>query len=323
MRKKTPSFIAEFPVSTTTPADERKLSIRLDAARAIYNACLGESLRRLDLMRQSKAWQAARALPATLDDKPNKARSDAFRELQSTFSFDSGSIQKFGERCRDACWIGEHLGSHDTQTTTLRAFRAVEQYALGKRGRPRFKRSVDLESIEGKEQAVIRYKADPLPAVHYSGLILPLMLDPKDKKGWQKDALSCPVKYTRIIKRDRWYAQLVMEGAAPTKDRSIGDGVVGLDIGPSTIATFSLEQANLQTFCPTVVQPWKKLRKVERAMDRSRRATNPGNFNADRTVKKASKKWNRSRRYQKLALKRKELDRRLASERKRAHGQFS
>lgn len=91
------------------PADERKLSIRLDAARAIYNACLGESLRRLDLMRQSKAWQTARALPATVDDKPNKARSDAFRELQSNFSFDSGSIQKFGERCRDACWIGDHL----------------------------------------------------------------------------------------------------------------------------------------------------------------------------------------------------------------------
>jgi hypothetical protein len=58
MRKKTPSFIAEFPLSTT-PADERELSIRLDAARQIYNASLGESLRRLDLMRESKAWQAA------------------------------------------------------------------------------------------------------------------------------------------------------------------------------------------------------------------------------------------------------------------------
>jgi hypothetical protein len=58
-------------------------------------------------------------------------------------------------------------------------------------------------------------------------------------------------------------------------------------------------------------------------MDRSRRATNPGNVNADGTVKKGSKKWNRSRRYQKLALKRKELDRRLASERKRAHGQLA
>ena len=274
-------------------------------------------------MRQSKAWQAARQLPAKVDGKPNKARSDAFREVQSNFRFDSGAIQKFGERCRDACWIGDHLGSHDTQTTTLRAFRAVEQYALGNRGRPRFKRLGELKSVEGKEQAVIRYKTDPLPAVHYSGLVLPLMLDPKDKKGWQNDCLSCPVKYTRIIKRERWYAQLVMEGAAPTKDHAFGDGVVGLDIGPSTIATFSLEQANLETFCPTVVQPWKEVRKIERAMDRSRRASNPDNYNEDRTVKKGSKKWIRSHRYQKLTLNARERERRLASERKRAHGELA
>jgi len=62
MRKKTPSFIAEFSL-LTTPADERELSIRLDAARNVYNACLGESLRRLDLMRESKAWQAVQAMP--------------------------------------------------------------------------------------------------------------------------------------------------------------------------------------------------------------------------------------------------------------------
>jgi hypothetical protein len=56
-----------------------------------------------------------------------------------------------------------------------------------------------------------------MPAVRYCGLVLPLILDPKDKKGWQKDALSWPVKYTRIIKREirgqaRWYAQIIVEG---------------------------------------------------------------------------------------------------------------
>src|SRR5271165_5157467 len=103
----------------------------------------------------------------------------------------SVSIQKFGQQCRDACWIGDHLGSHDTQTTTLRAFRAVEQYLFGKRGRPCFKRFNHLECVEGKEQAVIRYKSEPVHAVLYSGLVLPLMLDPKDKHHWQKDALGC------------------------------------------------------------------------------------------------------------------------------------
>jgi putative transposase len=57
MPKKTPSFIAEFPL-VTTPADQRELSIRLDAARKIYNACLGESLRRLDLMGMSGEFSA-------------------------------------------------------------------------------------------------------------------------------------------------------------------------------------------------------------------------------------------------------------------------
>jgi putative transposase len=326
MRKKTPSFIAEFSL-LTTPADERELSIRLDAARNVYNACLGESLRRLDLMRESKAWQAVQAMPKHSASN-DKARADAFKSVKDKFEFNSCAIQKFGEQCRDGCWIGDHLSSHDTQTTTLRAFRAAEQYAFGKRGCPRFKRFNELESIEGKEQAVIRYKADPIPALHYSGLAIPVMLDPKDKDGWQQEALACRVKYTRILRRKvrgkaRWYAQIVMEGLPPTKGRVTGQGVVGLDIGPSTIASFSLEQAKLEPFCPTVTQPWKELRQIERAMDRSRRATNPEYFNANGTVKKGKKKWNRSRGYQMLSLKRKERERRLAAERKRSHGQLA
>ena len=77
-RVKTLSFVAEFPLQTTA-ADEKTLDTRLNAARHLYNACLQESLRRLDLMKQSKAWQAARAMPATVDKRHNKARSQAFR----------------------------------------------------------------------------------------------------------------------------------------------------------------------------------------------------------------------------------------------------
>jgi putative transposase len=289
-RKKTPSFVAEFPLRVS-PADERALFVRLNAARQIYNACLGEALRRADLMRESRAWQAARELPKEVDAKPNKARSEAFSVLWKKFDLTQRGIEKFGEECRDSCWIGEHINSHDTQTTTLRAFRAVEQYVFGARGRPRFKRFGTLESIEAKGDAVIRYRSNPKPAVYYSGLVMPLLLDPKDKHGWQRDALSNPVKYVRILKREfksktRWYAQLVLEGTPPTKGRKIGDGEVGLDIGPSNIASFSLEKAELAQFCPTVEQPWKETRRVERALERSRRATNPDNFERNGTVKK-------------------------------------
>ncbi len=46
------------------------------AARQVYNACLGESLKRLDLLCQSKAYQAARKMPRGQKNSP-KAKSRA------------------------------------------------------------------------------------------------------------------------------------------------------------------------------------------------------------------------------------------------------
>jgi putative transposase len=54
--------------------------------------------------------------------------------------------------------------------------------------------------------------------------------------------------------------------------------VVGLDIGPSNIAAVGHTDAIFEQFCPCVVQPWKELRRIERAMDRSKRANNPQCF---------------------------------------------
>jgi putative transposase len=54
-RKRTASFILELPLKTD-PGDERACAIILDAGRNIGNAVLGEGLRRLDLMRESRAY---------------------------------------------------------------------------------------------------------------------------------------------------------------------------------------------------------------------------------------------------------------------------
>ena len=138
---------------------------------------------------------------------------------------------------------------------------------------------------------------------------------------------ACPTKYCRIIRRtirgrERWFVQLIQEGR-PFAKHPIGDAVVGLDIGPSTIAAVSSADAMLEPFCPTVDQPWKKLRVIERAMDRSRRDTNPGNYQPDGTIKKGPKSWSRSEHYKARQRKRAEVERRLAAERKRAHGELA
>src|SRR5580692_4889633 len=156
-RVKTLSFVAEFPLQTTA-ADEKTLDTRLNAARHLYNACLQECLRRLDLMKQSKAWQAARAVPATVDKRHNRARWQAFGAELERFGFTSREIEKHALCCRNACWIGDHLGSHDTQTTSLRAFRAAEQHGFGKARPPTVQIVKPAEQHRGQSG-----RCDPLP----------------------------------------------------------------------------------------------------------------------------------------------------------------
>ncbi len=332
MRAKTPSFIAEFPLRTTA-ADEAALSKRLDAARQIYNASLGEALRRLALMRQSKDWQQASAMPKTVvDDRNgkrirNRERFALFRKTQERFGFSSASLQKFTEACRDACSIREHLGSHDTQTTGLRAFQAVQAYAFAARGRPRFKSASRFHSVEGKGDAVIRFRKEPVPAIHWSGLVFPLCLDPKDKHGWERIALAARTKYARVVRRTLrgktcWYGQLVQEGLAP-QIRPVGEEVVGYDLGPSTVAFVAETDASLENLCPEVEQPWKETRRILRSMDRSRRATNPGNYDAEGRVKRGAKRWVRSRHYREKQGRLAETERRLAGTRKTSHGNLA
>lgn len=322
-RKTTPSFIAEFPLRTSA-ADERALDIRMEAARHIYNACLDEAIKRLAAMRQSKDWQKARSMPK------GKERTELFKAVMQRFGFNSVSIQKYAEQCRDACWIGDHLGSHDTQTTSKRAFLAVQMHAFGKRGRPRFKGKNRLNSVEGKGDAVIRLRyMNDRPVVLWSGLTLPLKIDPKDKHNWQEQALECRTKYVRVLRRTikgriRWYAQLIQEGHAPRKDKNVqGQGVVGLDLGPSTIAIVAEHYASLRTFCEDVDVLDHQIRLIQRAMDRSRRATNPHAYNPDGTFRPGARITARSKQYIRLAKEKAELERRLAAARKRSQGELA
>jgi hypothetical protein len=80
-RKHTSSFILELPLRVS-PVDAKACGIMLDAARNIGNAVLGEGLRRLDLMRESKAYQAARKMPRGEPKSPiRKAQANEFKRL--------------------------------------------------------------------------------------------------------------------------------------------------------------------------------------------------------------------------------------------------
>ena len=78
----TPSFVCEVPLRVSR-TQERTLLARLEAARQVYNACLGEARTRVRLVRQSQAFQRARTLPR---DDPTRKMLFAQARAQHAFS---------------------------------------------------------------------------------------------------------------------------------------------------------------------------------------------------------------------------------------------
>jgi hypothetical protein len=78
-----------------SPAEERVLHARLKAARALYNACLGEARRRWFLVTQSRAYQHAHSLP-----HHTPARTAAFKAARQGQGFTEAALQTYAKDCR-------------------------------------------------------------------------------------------------------------------------------------------------------------------------------------------------------------------------------
>lgn len=168
--------------------------------------------------------------------------------------------------------------------------------------------------------------------------------NPKTQTGkYQQEALKCGVKYCRITRKwvkTKWkyYAQFILEGYPPVKCDSNGvmrhpvnQGRVGLDIGTQTLAISGNGICDLRVLAPSARAQAKSLvneiATTQRAMDRSRRATNPKYYNPDGTIKRLKRKhgqkqkrdWKYSKHYYRLRAKLRDLNRRLADIRKMEH----
>ena len=311
------SFILELGLKTS-PEQEKMLLVRLDCARQLYNACLGEALRRLKLMKESQWYQATVKLPK------GKDRTREFKALNSWFGLREYDLHSYACICKNSCHIGNHLDTHTCQKVGTRAFNAVQEHMFGKRGKPRFKGKNQFDSVEGKNNSTgIKWREEK---VLWSGLELKAKLDSKDKHGIQSHALKHKIKYVRIVRRrikgkNRFFAQLVLKGKPKQKYES-GQEKIGLDLGPSTIACAGETDAFLERFCSELEPIHKEIRRIQRRLDRSRRAMNPENYNKDGTVKKGAKTWKFSGRYIADRERLSEMNRKLAATRKRLHGEM-
>lgn len=179
-------------------------------------------------------------------------------------------------------------------------------------------------------------------------MVLHASIDKKDRYGYQTEALKRDVRFCSIVRR--WYEngwkyflQLVLVGKPPVKVRpetgellhALGKGRVGHDIGTQTLASCGEEAVQLVELADRVRAIDNEPRRVNRAMDRSRRATNPKMFDAKGRIvpinklpqeclsPRKTRRWIKSKRYSKLESKRRVLYRKQAECRIQQHQELA
>jgi hypothetical protein len=337
-RRKTPTFLLELPLSVDE-GQAKRIRAHLEAGRALYNAVLSEGQRRLRKMRADPAWQAARAIPRA----NREARQAAFSGLRQQYQFSEYSLQEYAKTAR-VCWIAEHLDAVLAQTLATRAYRALNRVCVGEARRVRFKsRGRGLSSIENKRHDTgLRFVLQEGKEGNAGHLIwkedhLPALIDWEDEVV--AHGLRHRIKYARLVQRRasspkakgadalgfHYVVQLALEGVPHRKKKHpVGQDTIGADLGPSTIALVPREgQASLSVFGAELAPNEKAMRRLQRKMDRQRRAANPENYDETGGIKKQGKKrvqWKTSRNYEHTRRRKATKERKLAAHRKSLHG---
>lgn len=311
-------YVVTIPLKTE-PFQEHILEKRFEIARNIYNACLGEIIKRHKAMRHDQRWQQA------LRMEKGKVRNNVFKDLNKEFGVSEYDLMKFGKKMNQLFF--KNIDANTGQNLASRAFKAYEKTIFGNAKKVRFKRKGELTSVQGstnKSGIMLRNKC-----IKWKGLTVPVIISEKD--AYLNLALEDEIKFCRVLKREekgktRYYTQLVMVGVPPFKKnfKPAKEGRVGIDIGTQTVAIASEKEVQLLELAPNIDNLEREKRILQRKMDRQRRANNPNKYNENGTIKKGNRdKWVESKRYLKTKSEYSEICRVIARKRELSHHELA
>lgn len=340
-----PTHVRSWPLRPDA-SQCRLIGTRFFTGVRVYNAVLGELIARSRAVKADPAWQAARELPHRRAAE-RRVRRAAFRSVEAAHGFTADAAQSFASSLRKS-WVREHLPAQETQNLGARAFDAVRQWHVGKKGKPRFKSTKrGLHSVAAKDgHGALRPNTDDagrLIGLQWgAGLVIAIAAAPMSgRRGEEQHAelgeiealiaagkvLSTRIVRTVINGRDTYRMQLVCDGR-PTRRHPVGDGQVSFDLGPSQIA-ITVQRSDgswsgwVEPLADAIRLDTKRLRRAQRHLDRQHRAGSPECFRSDGTHTWVRCDWQRSRAAQQATARVAELHRRLAGHRATLHGALS
>lgn len=340
--KGAPTHVRSWPLRPTG-AQCREIGIRFFTGVRVYNAVLGEFIGRSLAVKADPGWESARGL-AHRSPAERQVRRAAFGSVETAHGFTADAAQSFASSLRRS-WVREHLLAQETQNLGARAFDAVRQWHVGRKGKPRFKSTKrGLHSLSAKDgHGALRPKTDEAGALvglqWGAGFVVPIVPSAASgRRGKEQQAelaeiealiaagkvLSTRIVRTVINGRDTYRLQLVCDGR-PTRRHPVGDGQVSFDLGPSQIAV-AVSRADgswsgwVHPLADAIGLDTMGLRRTQRHLDRQHRAGSPQCFDRDGVHTTGRCVWQRSAAAQQTAIRVAELHRRLAEHRKSLHG---
>ncbi len=347
-------FVLELPLQVEKYQADI-LDKRYEQLRQLYNYVQGKLLRQYKYFEQMKEFQNCK----TLRDKKDFFRNHPFhingilgqdKELLN-ITFDEYGIQGFIEKLvqksagSDVTYADLGLNTYIFDYLSSGVWAAWEKKLYNFRTkRISFKRHGELDSFSSRrkvargkiyfsgmelhlERMELAIKLNGKVGKNAKFITLPILHNPKHADYEMmalKDGLD-GVKVLKVVRRlvrgrYKYYLQISIEGEKPQKGRALGKGNVGIDLGPTTIAISGDNIVSIDKLASKCDNIEKEIAKLNRKIDRSRRANNPENFNEDGTIKRGIRLvWNDSNRYRALLKEKAELQRKQAAIRKQQH----
>lgn len=312
---KTNSYILTLKLKTNK-SDMVALNKYFELSRKLYNALLGEELKRLKIMRESKLYQQAQK------ETDKVKRRELFKEVEIKYNYGKFALNKYSTSLR----VNEFkdIDANTVQALSARVIQTIDKLRFGNANKVNFIRYNEMYSIEGlTNRQGIRFRDGIL---YFNKLVLECIIRKNDK--YAQLSLQDKIKYCRIIRkqkgnRDIYYVQLVLEGIPPKK-REIGQGEVGIDIGTKTIGIVSDNETKLLELAEGLNDIQNIKTRLSRKLDRQRRAYNPNKYNSDGTINTSNRdKWIKSNNYVKTQNKLRDIQSKMARIRKQKHEELA
>ena len=350
-------FVLELPLRVEKYQADI-LNKRYEQLRQLYNYVQGKLRRQYSYFEQMKEFKACK----TFKEKRDFFRSHPFyinetlKNNRTPFkvSFDEYGIKGYVEKLAQKLVGGnksyadfgfttlilDHLGASIWSAWNKKLYDLKAKHIS-------YKKYDELNSFSSRRQVVhgvvyfsgIELHLDTMElSIKMNGkqgnnakfITLKIQHNPKhaDYELWALKGGLESVKVVKVVRRMvrsqyKYYVQLTIEGEKPQKGRTLGNGRVGIDLGPTTVAVSGENIVSIDKLAAKCDNIQDEITRLSRKIDRSRRANNPQNFNEDGTIKRGVKLvWKKEKdlkRYSKLKRELAELRRKQAAIRKQQH----